>query len=33
MKKFIKYIAIGALALASASCLELSPKDQLSDPD
>ena len=33
MKKFIKYIAIGAFALASASCLELSPKDQLSDPD
>ena len=33
MKKIFQYMAIGALALASASCLELSPKDQLADPD
>lgn len=33
MKTIFKNIAICALALASASCLDLSPKDQLSDPD
>ncbi|MDE7407501.1 MAG: RagB/SusD family nutrient uptake outer membrane protein, partial [Muribaculaceae bacterium] len=33
MKNFIKYFAAGACALSMASCLDLSPKDQLSDPD
>ena len=33
MKNIIKYITIGALALASTSCLDLDPKDQLADPD
>lgn len=33
MKTLFKHIAFGALALMSASCLELNPKDQLADPD
>ncbi|MCM1066858.1 MAG: RagB/SusD family nutrient uptake outer membrane protein [Muribaculaceae bacterium] len=33
MNNIFKYIAIGAVALMSTSCLELSPKDQLADPD
>ncbi len=33
MKNIIKYITIGTIALASASCLDLDPKDQLADPD
>ncbi len=33
MKSFIKYIAAGVIALSCVSCLDLTPKDQLSDPD
>lgn len=33
MKNIFKYIAIGAVSLISASCLDLDPKDQLADPD
>ncbi len=33
MKKTIKYMAFGLMALASASCLDLSPQDQLSGDD
>lgn len=33
MKKLFKYIAAVSVALASVSCLELDPKEQLADPD
>ena len=33
MKKVIKYMAFGVMALASASCLDLNPQDQLSESD
>ncbi|MCM1050916.1 MAG: RagB/SusD family nutrient uptake outer membrane protein [Paenibacillus sp.] len=33
MKKIFRYIAAVSVALASVSCLELDPKEQLADPD
>lgn len=33
MKKAIKYMAVALMALASSSCLNLSPQDQLSEKD
>lgn len=33
MNKIIKLMAVGALAISSASCLDLDPKEQLADPD
>lgn len=33
MKKIFKYMAIAAIGLMSASCLNLEPKEQLADPD
>ena len=33
MKKIIRNISFALMALASASCLDLTPQDQLSDSD